>query len=154
MNLQEQINKDFIDAMKAKETQKLSVLRMLKSALKNKEIALRQVQGENKKLSDEQVGEAVTKEVKQRKDSISEFEKGGRIDLAKKEKDEIKFLEKYLPKQLSGKEVTKIINEAISKTGASSPSDMGKVMGAIMPKLKGKADGSQVSKLVKEKLEK
>lgn len=146
MNLQKQINQDFISAMKNKETQKVSVLRMLKSALKNKEIELK------KSLTDQEAGEIVVKEVKQRKDSIEEFTRGDRPELAQKEKSEITVLEKYMPKQLSEAEIGKIVDEAISKISACTPSDMGKVMAVIMPKLKEKVDGSLVSKMVKEKL--
>lgn len=146
MTLQTQIDQDFISAMKIKETEKVSVLRMLKSALKNKEIELKRI------LKNEEVGQVAAKEVKQRNDSISEFTKGNRPELAKKEEAEIKILEKYLPKQLSKKEIEKMIDAAIAKTGASTASDTGKIMSQIMPKVKGKADGFLVSKIVREKL--
>lgn len=146
MSLQIQIETDFKDALKNRETLKVSVLRMLKSALKNNEIALK------KELTDQEVGEIVTKEVKQRKDSTEQFKIGNRKELAEKEEAEIKVLVKYLPKQLSDQELAKIIDSAISKSKASNPADMGKVMGQIMPQVKGKADGSLVSKIVRDKL--
>ena len=94
----------------------------------------------------------VQKEAKQRRDSIEEFTKAGRQELADKEQKELEILQKYLPEQLSEEEIKKLVDEAISQTGASNISDMGKVMGALMPKIKGKADGSLVSKIVKESL--
>ena len=94
----------------------------------------------------------VQKEAKQRRDSIEEFTKAGRQELADKEQKELEILQKYLPEQLSEEEIKKLVDEAISQTGASNISDMGNVMGALMPKTKGKADGSLVSKIVKESL--
>lgn len=147
MSLQNQINSDFKEALKNKDTKRLSVLRMLKSSLQNKQIEI------GEELNDEQISETVVKEVKQRKDSINQFTQGKREDLAKVEEGEIKILEKYMPKQLSEKELSQIIDKAIFKTGGGASQDMGKIMGMIMPQIKGKADGFLVSKLVKEKLE-
>lgn len=146
MNLNEQINQDFIEAMKLKEVLILSTLRMLKSTIKNREIEAGHV------LSDQETGEVVAKSVKQRRESIVEYQKGNRQDLVKKEESEIRILEKYLPKQMDEAEILKIVEKAIQSINASGLTDTGKVMGVIMPKLKGKADGSLVSKLVKEKL--
>lgn len=146
MTILDQIETDYLTALKAKDEKTVSVLRMLKSALKNKEIAL------GKKLDDMLIGEQVFKEVKSRQDSITEYEKGDRGDLVKQEQEEIEILKKYLPKMLSEEEVAKIIDSAIQKVGATGPQDMGKVMGVIMPQVKGKADGSLVSTLVKNKL--
>lgn len=147
MTLVEQIEADYLTALKSKDEKTVSILRMLKSALKNKEIAL------GKKLDETQISEVVFKEVKSRRDSILEYQKGGREDLAKKEQEEIEILAKYQPEMLSEVEVTKIIDETIKKIGATNPQDMGKVMSALMPQIKGKADGSLVSTLVKSKLQ-
>lgn len=147
MTLAEQIEADYLTALKSKDEKTVSILRMLKSALKNKEIAL------GKKLDETQISEVVFKEVKSRRDSILEYQKGGREDLAKKEQEEIEILAKYQPEMLSEVEVTKIIDETIKKIGATNPQDMGKVMSALMPQIKGKADGSLVSTLVKSKLQ-
>ncbi|HEX7042817.1 MAG TPA: GatB/YqeY domain-containing protein [Patescibacteria group bacterium] len=108
--------------------------------------------GAGYEATDEDVLFVINKEAKQRRDSISEFEKAGRQELVDKEKAELKILETYLPEQLSEEEIKKLVDEAVSSTGASSPSDMGKVMGALMPKTKGKADGNLVSRLVRDAL--
>ncbi|OGD67808.1 aspartyl-tRNA amidotransferase [Candidatus Berkelbacteria bacterium RIFCSPHIGHO2_12_FULL_36_9] len=147
MNLKEKIDSDLVDAIKNKDELKSSVLRMVKASIKNKEIAL------GKELDDLGGMEIIAKEIKQRKDSIEQFKVGNRSDLAEKEEKEITIISGYLPKQLSEEEVRKIIVEAIFKTNASSTQDMGKVMGMVMPQLKGKADGTLVSKIVKEKLQ-
>lgn len=146
MSLIEQIDNDLKDAMRSKDALALSTLRMLKSAIKNREIEL------NHELNDQESGEMVTKSVKQRRESITEYQKGDRVDLVKREESEIKVLQKYLPKQLGETEISKIIDEAIKSVNANGPADMGKVMGTIIPKVKGKADGALVSKLVKERL--
>jgi hypothetical protein len=147
MTLSEQIESDYLEALRAKNAPVLSTLRMLKSAIKNKEIAL------GKKADDTLLGELVTKEVKSRRDSINEYKKGNRQDLVDKEQAEIDILNKYLPKQLSEQEISDLVNKAVEQTKASGPQDMGKVMAALMPQLKGKADGSLVSSLVKSKLQ-
>ena len=148
MTLKEQIEKDYIEAFKLKEELKTLVLRMLKSSIKNKEIAT------GNELNDAAISEVIAKEIKQRKDSALQFANGGRPELEEKENKEIEILTKYLPKQMSESEIAKIIDEAISQSQAAGPKDMGKVMSLIMPKLKGKADGSLISKIVKEKLSK
>jgi len=144
MALTDKIKDDFVDALKTKNVSKPSVLRMLKSALHNYQIA------EKKELSDNDVIKIVQKEIKQRKDSIATFETGGRAELAEKEKKEIEILSKYMPQQLSGDELTKIVQAAIAETGASGPADIGKVIGRVMPQVAGRADGGQVSTKVKE----
>lgn len=146
MKLIEQINDDLKVAMRAKDELVLSTLRLLKSAARNREIELGHI------LSDEELAEVVAKAVKQRRDSIIEYEKGNRAELASKEKAEIKILEKYLPAQLSQEEISKTIDEVIKSTGAQSLQDFGKVMSAVMPKLKGQADGTIVASLTKDKL--
>lgn len=149
MNLKEQIQNDLKDAMRAKDEQKLSIVRMLKSAIQYYEI---QKGGAGYTASDEDVVDVVGKEIKKRKESIELYEQGGRPELAEKEKKEIEVLQTYLPEQLSEDEIKKIVEEAINQTGASEMKDMGKVMSTLMPKIKGKADNSIVSTLVREKL--
>ncbi|MBS4194730.1 GatB/YqeY domain-containing protein [Lederbergia citri] len=143
MGLLERLNEDMKQAMKNKEKEKLSVIRMLKAALQNESIKLGKQQ-----LSEEEELTVLSREVKQRKDSLHEFQKADRDDLADKVQNELGFVEKYMPPQLSEEEVEVLVKEAISETGAASKADMGKVMGILMPKVKGKADGSLVSKLV------
>lgn len=148
MSLVDKINIDFITAMKSKDETKVSVLRLLKSALQNYQIA------EQKELSDDDIIKVIQKEIKQRKDSISTYETGGRLELADKEKAEIEVLAKYMPQQLSNEELTEIVEKAIAETGATSEADIGKVMGRVMPQVAGQADGGQVSAKVKELLSK
>lgn len=148
-NLQNQIKKDLISALKEKNEVKISVLRMLQSAIKNKEI---EVKKREEGLSDEEISQVVASEVKKRKDSVESYKSGGRDELAKKEEQEIEILKSYMPKQMPEEEVVKIVEKAIADTGASSPQDMGKVMGKAMEELKGRADGNLVSKIVKDKL--
>ncbi len=146
MSLKEQLANDMKEAMKAKEKERLAVIRMVRGAIKQQEI-------DNKvELDDEAVIAVISKEVKMRKDSIADFEKGGRSDLVAQNEAEIAFLMPYLPQQLSEAEVRALVKEAVEQTGASSPKDMGKVMGALMPKVKGRADGKMVNTLVKEAL--
>ncbi len=133
-------------ALKAGESEKLSVLRMTKAALKNKSIEL------GHELSDDEALAVISKEVKQRRDAETEFRAGNRPELADKEAAEAAMLTEYLPAQLSEAELVPLIEAAIASTGASQASDMGKVMGALMPQTRGKADGALVSKLVKERL--
>jgi len=146
MALREQLNEDMKAAMKAREAEKLGAIRLLLAAVKQREV------DERITLDDAGVVSVVEKMIKQRKDSISQFEKGARQDLADKEKFEVAILEAYLPQQLSQAEVDAIIAEAFAATGAKSPADMGKVMGVVKPKLAGRADMGKVSALVKAKL--
>jgi uncharacterized protein YqeY len=146
MGLREQLNEDIKTAMKAREAGKLGALRLMLSAVKQREV------DERITLDDAGVVAVVEKMIKQRKDSISQFEKAARQDLADKEKYEISVIEGYLPKQLSQAEVEAAIAEAIASTGATSPADMGKVMGVLKPRLAGRADMGKVSGLVKGKL--
>lgn len=148
MTLQDQINNNLKDAMRAKNVETLSVLRMLVSALKNKQISLQH------DLTDEDILGVIASQAKQRKDSIEQYREGNREELAQKEEKELAILNAYLPEQMGETEIRNIINDAITKTGAQGPQDMGKVMGALMPQIKGKADGALVSKLVKEALNK
>ncbi|MDQ0197247.1 GatB/YqeY domain-containing protein [Neobacillus ginsengisoli] len=147
MSLLERLNNDMKQAMKNKEKDKLSVIRMVKASLQNEAIKLG-----TKELSENDELTVLSREVKQRKDSLHEFDKAGREDLVDKLRTELTFVELYLPKQLSEEELTEIVKETISDIGATSKADMGKVMAALMPKVKGKADGSLVNKLVQQHL--
>ena len=146
MALREQLNEDIKTAMKAREQDRLAALRLMLSEVKRKEV------DERITLDDSGVIGVVEKMIKQRKDSIAQYEKAARQDLADKEKYEISVLEAYLPKQLSQAEVEAIVAEAIAATGAKSGADMGKVMGVVKPRLAGRADMGKVSGLVKSKL--
>jgi len=145
MSIKEQIEKDFINAYKNRE-KSVDLFKMLKSAIKNAEIEKR------KTLSDEEIIAVLQKEKKQREDSIIEFEKGNRPDLVAKEKSEIEIINKYLPKQLNELEIKAIVSKTIKEVGALSMSDFPKVMGKIMPQIKGRAEGSQVAEIVKKQL--
>ncbi len=148
MNLKEQIDQDFKNALKEKKQEALSVLRMVKSAIKNKEIERKN------ELKDKEIIEVLQKEIKQRKESISDFEKGGRSDLVEKEKKEVDVLLKYMPKQMTKEEIKKETQKAMKEVGAENSADFGKVMGKLMSQLKGKADGKEVAQIVKEELSK
>lgn len=149
MNLKNQLQEDMKAAMLAKEEMRLSTIRMLKSAIQYHEI---QKGGAGYEATDEDVLEVVGREIKKRKESIELYEKGGRQELADKEKKELEILQTYLPEQLSEDEVRKLVADAISLTGAKTIQEMGKVMGALMPQTKGKADGQLVSSIVRESL--
>jgi len=146
--LLDQIIKELKEAQKRGDRVCISTLRMLLAAIKNEEIAKKK----RGKLSDEEIQEVIRREAKKHKDSIESYKAGGREDLVKKEEAELKILTRYLPKQLSNEELVHIIGDVIKKIGAKSPADFGKVMGQVMKQVKGKADGSVVSKMVKEKL--
>ena len=147
MTVQEKIQTQMTDAMRSKDQLRLSVLRMMKSAIKNKEIE------KMKPLDDGDALSVLNTLVKQRKDSVDQFRKGGREELAQKEESEIKIIEEYLPAAASEDDIRKAIEEAVQEIGASSIKDMGKVMKAALVRLAGKsADGSRVSQMVKEKL--
>ena len=146
MPLRDQLNEDIKTAMKAREQDRLAALRLMLSAVKQREV------DERITLDDAGVIGVVEKMIKQRKDSISQYEKAQRQDLADREKYEISVLESYLPQQLSQAEIDAVIGEAIAATGAKSAADMGKVMGVVKPKLAGRADMGKVSGLVKARL--
>lgn len=139
------------NSMLAKDALKTSVLRMLISAITYYEI---QKGGAGYQASDEDVLAVIQKESKQRKDSIEQFKNANRQDLVDKETKELEILQAYLPAQMSEDEIREIVKKVISEIGATTVKDMGKVMGAVMPKLKGKADGGLVSKLVRDQLTK
>lgn len=147
MSLLERLNNDMKQAMKNKEKDKLSVIRMIKSSLQNEAIKLGKAE-----LSEEEELTVLSRELKQRKDSLHEFDKAGREDLVEKLRAELAVVELYMPKQLSEEELSEIVKTTISEVGANSKAEMGKVMAAIMPKVKGKADGSLVNKLVQQHL--
>ncbi len=144
--MKNKIIEDIKSAMKSQDKVALAVVRMLKSDIQMAEL--------NKKseLTDDEIVSIVSKQIKMRKDSIKEFEKGNRNDLIEQSEQEIKILKKYLPEQLTEEEVTDIINNVFSKVNPTSSSDMGKIMGALTPLVKGKTDMVIVSKIVKEKL--
>lgn len=144
--MRNRIINDITQAMKEKDKERLSVLRMVKGAMQLEEI------NKKKELNDEEVIAVISKQIKTRKESIVEFEKGNRNDLKEKTESEISILEEYMPEQLSEEEVDEIINKAFSDINPTSSSDMGKIMGLITPLLKGKADMSVVSKKVKDKI--
>lgn len=137
---------DLKQAQLNREETKVSTLRMLLSEIKNAEIA------NGKELEEDQIISILQKEVKKRKEAAAGFRQGNREGAALKEEAELKILEEYLPKQLSDEELTKIVEEAITQTGASAMSDMGKVIGIVMGKVSGQADGGRVSSLVKTRL--
>jgi len=146
MSLVNQIDIDFKSALKNKEVEKLSTLRLLKSAIKNYEIE------QKNEVGDDDVIKIIQREIKQRKDSIESFSTSGRQGLADKEEKEMEILQKYMPEQLPDDELEKIIETAISEIGATSLVDMGKVMGKVMPQIAGRADGNHVSSKVREVL--
>lgn len=144
--MKDRILKDLLSAMKSQDKERLAVLRMVKGAIQLDEI--------NKKsnLTDDEVIGVLAKQIKTRKESIVEFEKGNRSDLIEKTNKEIEILNEYMPEQLSDEEINKIIDDAFNKVNPQSTSDMGKIMGMITPALKGKADMSNVSRIVREKI--
>jgi uncharacterized protein len=145
----QQLRDELKQAMLAKDEVKTSVLRMIISSLGYYEI---QKGGAGYEATDEDVITVIQKEAKKQKDSIEQFENAGRSELADKEKREFEILKAYLPEEMGEDEIRRLVSEAITQTGASTPADMGKVMGALMPKTKGKADGSLVSRIVRESL--
>ncbi|CAH2795459.1 MAG: Transamidase GatB domain protein [uncultured Paraburkholderia sp.] len=148
MSLKDRINDDMKAAMRARETERLGTIRLLLAAIKQREV------DERVTLDDAAVTAVVDKMIKQRKDSISQFEGAGRTDLADKEKAELAILSTYMPEQMSEAEIIAEVQAAVSQTGAAGPQDMGKVMGVLKPKLAGRADMTAVSAQVKAALAK
>jgi len=146
MNLRDRINDDMKNAMRAREAERLGALRLLLAAVKQREV------DERITLDDAGVVSVIEKMMKQRRDSISQYEKAQRQDLADKEKYEVSVLEAYLPQGLTPEEVEAIVAEAVAASGAKSAADMGKVMALVKPKVAGRADMGKVSALVKSKL--
>ncbi|KTD88330.1 GatB/YqeY domain-containing protein [Paenibacillus etheri] len=147
MNLSERLNEDMKQAMKSKDKFTLSTIRMVRSTIKYLEIDLKRT------LDDNEVLDILSREIKQRKDALQEFESAGREELAASTKAEIGIIIKYLPEQLSEEEIKAIVQQTIQETGASSKSEMGKVMSALMPKVKGRADGKLVNQAVQQFLQ-
>lgn len=147
MTLLSTLNDDMKTAMKAKDKETLQVIRMLKASIQNEQIKKGTALNEEEELT------ILAREMKQRRDSLAEFDKAGRIDLAEKVKGEIAIVEGYLPAQLSETEIRQIVSEAITQSKSGSMKDFGKVMGIVMPQVKGKADGNQVNSIVKELLQ-
>ena len=138
MNIKEEINNNLVKALKAKEREKASVLRGLLASLKNAEI---EAKGE---LKNRQVIEVLQREVKQRKEAATDYKRGKREEIAEKEEAEVKIIKEYLPAEISEEEIEAEVKKAIEETGASSKQDLGKAMGIVMAKLKGRVDGSKV----------
>jgi len=148
MSLKDRINDDMKAAMRARETERLGTIRLLLAAIKQREVDERIV------LDDAAITAVIDKMIKQRKDSISQFEAAGRTDLVDKESAELTILAAYMPEQLSDAEIAAEVQAAVTQTGAAGPQDMGKVMGILKPKLAGRADMTAVSGLVKAALAK
>jgi uncharacterized protein YqeY len=146
MGLEERLVDEMKQAMRSNDKLRLSTIRMIRSALKNKEIEQR------KKLDDDGVIRVIQGMMRKGEESLEQFQLGGRMDLVEKERKEIEILKSFLPQSLSQEEVLKIIDQCIEETQASSLKDLGKVMKSVMPKLQGKADGKLINQLVKEKL--
>jgi uncharacterized protein YqeY len=149
MTLQERVDSDLKEAMRAKKTIKVGVLRMLKSALKYSAI---EKSGADADLTEAEAVQVIRKQVKQRQDSIESFEKGGRAELAAKEKEELSVLNAYLPQAMSAEELAKVVRETIAELGATSKAQMGMVMKALQTKVAGRADGKTLSAEVEKQL--
>ncbi|MFC6332455.1 GatB/YqeY domain-containing protein [Paenibacillus septentrionalis] len=147
MNLSERLTDDMKQAMKDKDKLRLSTIRMVRSSIQNLELDL------HRSLNDDELLDIFSREIKQRKDSLQEFKKAGREDLAENLAAEIDIISKYLPEQLTEEEIQEIVRQTIQELGASSKADMGKVMGALMPKTKGRADGKLVNQVVQQFLQ-
>ncbi len=146
MSLKEKLQDDLKSSMKNKDTIRKSVITLVRAAIKQYEVDNRI------ELGDDEVIEIISKQLKQRKDSLVEFEKAGRDDLIEETKSEIQVLEEYLPQQLSEEELEQIVIETIAQVGATSMKDMGKIMSTIKPKTAGRADGRKINELVKKNL--
>jgi uncharacterized protein YqeY len=149
VNLSERVDSDLKTAMREKNAIKLGVLRMLKAAMMNAAI---EKSGAQSQLNDADATQVIRKQVKQRQDSIESFEKGGRAELAAKEKEELSILQSYLPQQMSADELSKIVRETIAEVGATSKAQMGAVMKALQGKVAGRADGKMLSAEVQRQL--
>ncbi|WP_433946087.1 GatB/YqeY domain-containing protein [Paenibacillus sp. SN-8-1] len=147
MNLSERLNEDMKQAMRSKDKLRLSTIRMVRATIKNLEIDLKRT------LDDNEVLDILSREIKQRKDALQDFQKAGRDDLSAPLAEEIKIIAEYLPEQLSEEEIKVIVQQTIQETGASSKADIGKVMSALMPKVKGLADGKLVNQAVQQLLQ-
>jgi uncharacterized protein YqeY len=150
MSLKDQIGEDIKAAMKSKDKVRLETVRSIKKALLEKEVSLRPT-GQTE-LTEAQEMEVLVQQAKQRRDSIEQYRQVGRSDLVDQEAQELAILETYLPTQLSDEELSKVIDEIITEVGATSPKDLGKVMGSAMQRVKGQADGKKIQELVKARL--
>lgn len=146
MNLLERLDGDMVKAAKARESERLGVIRFVRSRIKNRQIELQ------RDLKDEDVIEVLVRIAKQHKESIEQFESGGRDDLVERERRQLAVIEEYLPAQMNEEELSGILDEVIEETGAAGPRDMGAVMKAIMPRVKGRADGKKVKGMVTARL--
>lgn len=151
MDMADRVGRALKDAMKAKEAERLSTLRLINAAIKDKDIANRG-EGEEGGVSDDEILAILAKMVKQRQESARAYEEGGRLELAEKERAEIEIIEEFLPRQLSDAEIDSAVAGAISETGAASIRDMGRVMGALKGKYAGQMDFGRVGPMVKERL--
>jgi uncharacterized protein YqeY len=146
MSLEERLTDEMKQAMKSSDKLRLSTIRMIRAAVKNKEIELR------KKLDDEEIQRVIQGMMRKGEESVEQFQSGGRADLVEKEKKEIEILKSFLPQPIGQEEILRIIDQSIEETQASSLKDLGKVMKSVMPKLGGKVDGRLINQLVKERL--
>ncbi|MDX1413010.1 MAG: GatB/YqeY domain-containing protein [Candidatus Promineifilaceae bacterium] len=147
MSIKVQLRDDLAEAMRAGDTEKRNTLRLLLAAIKQAEV------DEQQSLDDSGVQAVLAKQAKQRRESVEEYERAGRSDLAAQEQEELMVIEQYLPQQMTREQVEELASQAIADVGASSSKDMGKVMGLLMPQLKGKADGRMVNEVVRELLQ-
>jgi len=152
MSLKQRLETDLRTAVKAQDKMRVACLRMLKSKILEKEVSFRSKRGADYVLTDEETVEVIGSYGKQRKDSIESFRQGGRDDLVAKEQAELEIIEEYLPEQMSEDEIRRIVLEAIAEGEATSVKDMGAVMKAVMPRVKGAADGKLVSRIVRDQL--
>jgi uncharacterized protein YqeY len=146
VTLKERLNQDMKEALKAHDSARLSAIRMIISAVRNKEIDAR------KDMDDEGVLSVLSTSAKQRRESIEQYEKAGRQDLVDKEKAELEVIMSYMPQQMGREEIEALVRDAVAESGAAGPADMGKVMKVLMPKVKGRADGKLVNEVVKAAL--
>jgi uncharacterized protein len=149
MALTDQIQSDLTTAMKARDTETVATLRMVVAAIKNARVE----SGRTGELSDEETLGLLTREAKKRTEAATAYEDAGRAELAAKERSELAILQRYLPEQLEDEALSGLVDEAIAEVGASSPGDLGKVMSAVMPKVRGRADGKRVNAIVRERLD-
>jgi uncharacterized protein len=148
MALSEQIQSDLVKAMKARDTEAVATLRLIVAAIKNARVA----QGHSGEVTDQETLDLLVLQAKRRNEAATAYEEAGRDDLAAKERRELEIIRRYLPQQLDEDELRAIIDETVAKVGACAPSDLGRVMSALMPQVKGRADGRRVNALVRERL--
>ncbi|MEE9199163.1 MAG: GatB/YqeY domain-containing protein [Dehalococcoidia bacterium] len=146
MSLQEKLKSDLLEAVRGRDEVRRSVLRLLRAGIQNEEIAKR------RPLKEEEVLDLLSREAKRHKESIAEFRKGNRLDLVEREEAELALLLEYMPRQMSPEEILEVARQVMGEVGAQGPGDRGKVMGRLMPQLKGRADGKEVSQIVGELL--